>query len=100
MCFVTIEINLIFKYIYTKVLSYLGTIPKLTVRSKRKGFAQLSVYGRRRALKDVRGLFKKKEVEYKAKISRMAGFLIQQVIVTDFKLDGSLIDITYFRRNI
>ena len=68
------------------------------MRRKRKGFAHLSVYGRRKALRDVRGLFKIKEVEYKAKISRMAGFLIQQVVVTCFRLGPYYLH--YHRRNI
>ena len=56
-----------------------GALPRLTVRTKRKQFDQLSVYGKRRGLKDLRGLFKKKEAEYNAPVSRMAGFIMQQV---------------------
>ena len=39
-------------------------------------------------MRDVRGLLKKKEVEYQAKISRIAGFIIQQVIVIGSRLRG------------
>ena len=39
----------------------------------------MTVNGRRRGLADIRGLFKIKEVEYNVPVSRMAGFVIQQV---------------------
>ena len=55
-----------------------GSLPKPLVRAKRKQFDQLTVYGRRKGLRDVRGLFKIKEVQYNAPVSRMAGFLIHQ----------------------
>jgi hypothetical protein len=59
----------------------LGALPltKTTVRSKRKRFDQMSVYGRRRGLRDLRGLFKIKEVQYQVPVSRLAGFIINQV---------------------
>ena len=49
-------------------------------RVKRKSFDQLTKYGKRKSLRDVRGLFKVKGVEYRVPVSRMAGFVIQQVI--------------------
>jgi hypothetical protein len=58
-----------------------GSLPVPKKRpKKRKTFDQLSVNGRRRGLRDIRGLFKIKEVEYDAPVSRLAGFVIQQVI--------------------
>ena len=57
----------------------LGALPVQRVRRKRKSFDQLTVYGRRKCLRDIRGLYKIKEVQYQAPVSRMAGFLIQQV---------------------
>ena len=41
----------------------------------------MSAEGKRRALKDVRSLFKTKEEEYKTPVSRLAGYVIQQVFV-------------------
>ena len=48
----------------------------------------MSVYGRRRGLKDLRGLFKIKEVQYKAPVSRLAGFVIQQVSIKQNSVDS------------
>ena len=66
----------------------LGALPltKTTVRSKRKRFDQMSVYGRRRGLRDLRGLFKIKEVQYQVPVSRLAGFIINQVGFTVYTL--------------
>ena len=46
---------------------------------KRKRFGQLSVNGRRRALMDIRKLFKIKEEEYSTTVSKLAGFIIKEV---------------------
>ena len=63
-------------------LHILGARPRpKPVRSKRKQFDQLSVYGRRRGLRDLRGLFKIKEIQYNAPVSRLAGYIIQQVSI-------------------
>ena len=56
-------------------------------RPKRKVFDQLTKYGKRKALRDIRGLFKLKEVEYRTPVSRMAGFLIMQVSNSTFGVD-------------
>ena len=48
-------------------------------RAKRKGFDQLTPQGKRKSMKEVRGLLKKKGTEYGAPVSRMAAFVIQQV---------------------
>ena len=57
-----------------------GALPVPKIRfKKRKTFDQLSVYGRRRGLRDIRGLFRIKEREYDVPVSRLAGFVIQQV---------------------
>ena len=69
------------QYRYLNSTHNSGALPKPVVRSKRKRFDQMSVYGRRRGLKDLRGLFKIKEVQYKAPVSRLAGFVIQQVSI-------------------
>ena len=48
-------------------------------REKRKVFGALSANGKRKALQDLRSLFKHKEAEYSEPSSNMAGFVIQQV---------------------
>ena len=53
-------------------------------RAKRKAFGVLSVAGKRKALRDVRSLFKTKEEEYETPTSAMAGFVIQQVTSLTF----------------
>ena len=60
-------------------ISFSGVLPVPRPRVKRKVFDQLSKYGKRKGLRDIRGLFKMKEVQYDVPVSRMAGFLIQQV---------------------
>ena len=49
--------------------SYLGPI----VRTKRKAFGRLSATGKRKALKDVRSMFKLKEDQYETPASQLAG---------------------------
>ena len=63
---------------------FTGALPTLHVRSKRKQFDQMSVYGRRKGLRDVRRLLKLKETQYNVPASRLTGFLIQQVRFTRF----------------
>ena len=55
--------------------SYLGPI----VKTKRKAFGRLSATGKRKALKDVRSMFKLKEDQYETPTSQLAGYVIQQV---------------------
>jgi hypothetical protein len=62
------------------------------IRPKRKVFDQLTKYGKRKALRDIRGLFKLKEVEYRTPVSRMAGFLIIQVSNLTFGVDHKSIN--------
>ena len=50
------------------------------LRRKRKIFDQLSVYGKRKGLGDVRSLLKIKEAQYQTPVSQLAGFVIQEVI--------------------
>ena len=64
---------------YAELFDHHVLLLAVQVRSKRKVFDQMSKYGKKKSLRDVRGLFKLKEIQYKAPISRMAGFLIQQV---------------------
>ena len=59
------------------LIIYFRTAP--VRRVKRKVFGSLSAEGKRKALKDVRILFKSKEDEYKEPVARLAGFVIQQV---------------------
>ena len=54
-------------------------VPKKRPR-KRKSFADLTVNGRRRGLKDLRGLMKEKAEDYSVPASRIAGFIIQQAV--------------------
>ena len=49
-------------------------------RAKRKAFDQLTKYGKRKCLNDIRVLFKKRQDEYNVPVSRMAGYVIQQVL--------------------
>ena len=57
-----------------------GRLPTLRKRPrKRKTFDEMTVYGRRRGIQDLKKLFKEKEEQYQAPVSRLAGFVIQQV---------------------
>ena len=51
----------------------------LQIRSKRKAFSQLSKYGKRKCVRDIRVLLKKKGAEYEVPVTTIAGYLIQQV---------------------
>ena len=63
-----------------KVVSFFSAkVPAKKPQPKRKTFATLTTNGRRRGLREIRNLFKKKQAEYKAPISKLAGFIIQQV---------------------
>ena len=55
-------------------------VPKKRPR-KRKSFADLTVNGRRRGLRDLRGLMNEKAQDYSVPASRIAGFIIQQVVI-------------------
>ena len=62
------------------IMTLLFSVPlQVPARRKRKVFDQLSKYGKRKGLRDIRGLFKLKEVQYSVSVSRMAGFVIEQV---------------------
>ena len=74
------------KYVYNRFFLFSSgpvqrKLPTLRRRpKKRKTFDQMTVYGRRRGLQDLKKLFREKEEQYQAPVSRLAGFVIQQVI--------------------
>ena len=51
----------------------------LRIRSKRKTFDQLTKYGKRKSMVDVRALLSRKQKEYMVPVSKLAGYVIQQV---------------------
>ena len=73
-----VELKNDFQLFYHSSLSGSLPVPKKRTK-KRKAFANLSVNGRRRGLMDIRNLFKAKEADYNVPVSKMAGFIIQQV---------------------
>ena len=51
----------------------------LRIRAKRKTFDQLSKYGKRKSMVEVRALLNRKQKEYTVPVSKLAGYVIQQV---------------------
>ena len=51
----------------------------MRIRSKRKTFDQMTKYGKRKSMVDVRALLSRKQKEYMVPVSKLAGYVIQQV---------------------
>ena len=51
----------------------------MRTRAKRKTFDQLTKYGKRKSMVEVRNLLDRKQQEYRVPVSKLAGYVIQQV---------------------
>ena len=51
----------------------------MRTRAKRRTFDQLTKYGKRKSMVEVRALLNRKQKEYTVPVSRLAGYVIQQV---------------------
>ena len=71
------QVSFYFNYAFVCIVEFCFSV--LQIRTKRKAFDQLSKYGKRKCLRDVRILLKKKGAEYEVPVSRLAGYVIEKV---------------------
>ena len=71
------QVSFYFNYASVCIVEFCFSV--LQIRTKRKAFDQLSKYGKRKCLRDVRVLLKKKGAEYEVPVSKLAGYVINQV---------------------